>query len=132
MVLQNVSMSPLIITGGGQSSTIVLLRLLYSCIDVIKSKDFACEILGGKIILSLPPEDHPSALYKREKASPASSAIQAQFPAPQTILSQAGMVDAVEHLHQFLTVCSGLYVIKQIQLRDAGREKSFSMMPALA
>ncbi|EDZ09328.1 hypothetical protein SeSPB_B0214 [Salmonella enterica subsp. enterica serovar Saintpaul str. SARA29] len=44
MVLQNVSMSPLIITGGGQSSTIVLLRLLYSCIDVIKSKDFACEI----------------------------------------------------------------------------------------
>ncbi len=27
MVLQNVNMSPLIITGGGQSSTIVLLRL---------------------------------------------------------------------------------------------------------
>ena len=31
------------------------------------------------------------------------------------------MVDAVEHLHQLITVCSGLYVIKQIQLRDAGR-----------
>lgn len=31
------------------------------------------------------------------------------------------MVDAVEHLHQLITVCSGLYVIKKIQLRDAGR-----------
>lgn len=42
------------------------------------------------------------------------------------------MINAVEYLHQRIAVRPWLHVIEQIQLRDAVRLKSLSIIPAFA
>jgi hypothetical protein len=76
--------------------------------------------------------DHSSALYKQVKAFLVSSATQGNASSRKPHFAQAGMVNAVQHFHQLITVALGCTSSNRFSCETPVGVKSLSMQPAFA